>query len=139
MRPVPLVPLRGSERLSQASRAGALLCAFHCVITPIALALLPAAGLQWLENGVLELVLIVLPAGLLFPRLVVVWRSQRDPAPALLGTAGVLLLLAGGAFTNVVTETAAGVSGAALLILAGWQRGPLWGRVCPPNSTQRGD
>lgn len=118
MSSIPLVASpRERERLPLVARAGAVLCALHCAAGPVLFALLPTAGLQWMEHPVLELSLVMLPAGALMPTLRRAWR-RGDLQPPLTAVAGVASLLFGVVAPDAAVEIVAGLAGALLLLIA---------------------
>lgn len=117
-------PRREREHLAHAARAGALLCAIHCALTPVVVSLMPAAGLHWLEHPLLEFGLLGITVSLLAPRLAAGWSATRDLRPIGFAATGVLLLLAGVAATSTLIEIFAGVGGALLLLRASLYRIP---------------
>ncbi|MBS7456524.1 MerC domain-containing protein [Coralloluteibacterium stylophorae] len=77
--------------------AGSLLCAVHCAVLPVLLAVAPALGLKLVAGVDLDQAIVVFTALLGVAMLAIGYRRHRALRPALLLLAGLALLL-GGAF-----------------------------------------
>jgi len=114
-----------SVRLPLLDSAGALsagLCAVHCVVSSLWLAVLPTLGLGLLLDPRLEQFFLVSALGLGTVAFSHGWRQHRRREPILLFASGVsvLVLLRPRFFEGSVTELLAVVLGAATLISAHW-------------------
>ena len=101
--------------LDTAGTAAALACAVHCALMPLALTLLPLAGLGFLADEAVEWALVGLSAVLGVTSLCLGYRAHRSRrALALLG-AGLALLAAG----RIAEEGEGEPWGAPLVVAAG--------------------
>jgi len=119
--------------LDSAGAVSAALCAVHCVISSLWLAVLPSLGLGLLLDPRLERLFLTGALGLGAVAFSHGWFRHRRREPALLFAAGVgvLVLLRPRLFEGSVTELLAVVLGAATLISAHWWNARLLrGRAC---------
>lgn len=85
-----------SAALDKAGATASLVCAVHCVALPLAIALLPALGLAWLDNPWIDrsfLVAAVLFAVLAHPKGYVQHKRCVPASLALLGIVGIILAI----------------------------------------------
>jgi len=94
------------------------LCLLHCLALPVVIAFLPALS-TWLNSGelfhVLMLAVAIPLSGL---TLIVGWRRHGAVAPVVIGTVGLVLLVAGLGFEGRILGTALTVAGGLTLALA---------------------
>jgi hypothetical protein len=101
-------------------QALSVLCVVHCALTPLILALAPAAAGVFGSAHPVLLVLVLMTAAWAF---IPGYRHHHQRAPVALGAAGITLLALGTlAFHSVPTlDLAFSVSGAALMLTAHWK------------------
>lgn len=119
-----------SSRASSLDAAGAVsagLCAVHCVLSSVWLAVLPTMGLGLLLDPRLERLFLWSAVGLGAVAFSHGWRRHRRIGPVLLFAAGLgaLLLLRPQLFEGSVAELLVVVVGATTLIGAHWQNARL--------------
>ncbi len=73
-----------------------VICAIHCALTPVLVALLPLAGLQFLTNPIIEFSLIAMSAFIAsFSLFRGYTRFHKDPLPLVIIGYGFLLIIFG--------------------------------------------
>jgi hypothetical protein len=101
--------------------AASALCLVHCVAMPLLLAAFPLLGLKGEHHGLHDMLLLGVTVPVLLA-LVPGWLAHRDPAPLLLGVAGLGAFMAAVLFVGPAfgqgAETALAVLSSVLLISA---------------------
>ncbi|MCU1339360.1 MAG: hypothetical protein JWO19_4941 [Bryobacterales bacterium] len=99
--------------------AVSLLCAIHCVVLPLALGSLAAAGLSWLHNEALEWIILAGSLIIGVCGLLPAYRTRHRKKRCLwLFLFGVLSILVGRLAGQSLQETPFIVAGAALIVSA---------------------
>jgi hypothetical protein len=100
-------------------QALSVLCVIHCALTPVVLALVPAASNIFGHAHPFLLVLVLATAAAAF---IPGYQHHKQTTPLFLGIGGVTLLAVGIAFhENVALDTAFSVAGAGLMLTAHWK------------------
>jgi hypothetical protein len=114
------------SRLERIGSGASLLCAVHCAATPLVVTALPFLGDRISSSHWVEVLLIGTAACIGYTTLGASFRRHRRPAPLLLLTLGLLLVVVGHTALPEAMGTVAAIVGG--LTLAGAQ---LLNRRCP--------
>lgn len=88
-------PSRGWRLADRVGATASFLCAIHCAALPFVLTLLPLVGLEFLADHRFERSFVVFACALALLTLVNGYRRHRRPAPLMLASPGLALLLLG--------------------------------------------
>jgi len=111
-----------TANLDRAAIGLSLICVVHCLVTPVAITLLPALGATFLEGETFHyaVLLLVLPTSLV--ALALGCRKHRSAGVLMTGLLGLLVLclipILGDRVTGEHWETTTTIAGAALIALA---------------------
>jgi len=119
--PVYAAPRRFAALVDRIGATASLLCAVHCMLLPVVLALLPLIGLEFLAGHTFERIFVACAAALASASILVAYRRHRHPQALFLMVPGIALLLFGVAIdinAHVVIHTASVVTGGVLVASA---------------------